>query len=243
MPTSPSRILVVEDDASVREGLASALRTEGFEVLPVEEATAAALALDRFRPDLAILDIRLPSARDGLDLARLVRSRGDLPILFLTAVDGVEDRVAGFEAGADDYVVKPFAMPELLARVRALLRRTDRLSSSTWEVDDLVIDERSRTAARDGVELDLTPTEFDLLLTFARHTGRTLSKTRILALVWEFEEYDPNLVEVHVSALRRKLEEHGPRLIQTVRGAGYVLRAGEEAGADAEGRAAESGAR
>lgn len=234
MRDTPSRVLVVEDDASVRDGLTAALRAEGFDVLGTEDARQAALALDRFRPDLAILDIRLPSERNGLDLARLVRSRADLPIVFLTAVDGVEDRVAGFEVGADDYVVKPFAMPELLARVRALLRRTGRLSSSVWEVGDLVVDERARSVRRGNAEVDLTPTEFDLLLTLGRHAGTPLSKTRILSLVWEFDEYDPNLVEVHVSALRRKLEAHGPRLIHTVRGAGYMLQAPDAAEA-AEG--------
>jgi two-component system, OmpR family, response regulator len=224
MSGSPSRILVVEDDASVRAGLASSLGAEGFEVRTLTDGDGLETILDAFRPDLAILDIRLPSDRDGLELARSLRNRDDLPILFLTAVDGVDDRVAGFEAGGDDYVVKPFAMAEVLARVRALLRRTGRLHSRIIEVGDVVIDERTRTATRAGVELDLTPTELELLTALATKVGEVLSKTRLLSLVWEFDAYDDNLVEVHVSALRRKLEQHGPRIIHTVRGAGYVLR-------------------
>lgn len=215
---------MVEDDASVREGLASSLGGEGFEVRTLTDGDGFEATLDTFRPDLAILDIRLPSQRNGIDLARALRSRDDLPILFLTAVDGVDDRVAGLEAGGDDYVVKPFAMAEVLARVRALLRRTGRLHSRIIEVGDVVIDERARLAHRAGRELDLTPTEYELLTVLAANVGEVLSKTRLLSLVWEFDAYDDNLVEVHVSALRRKLEEHGPRIIHTVRGAGYVLR-------------------
>lgn len=215
---------MVEDDASVREGLASSLGGEGFEVRTLTDGDGFEATLDTFRPDLAILDIRLPSQRNGIDLARALRSRDDLPILFLTAVDGVDDRVAGLEAGGDDYVVKPFAMAEVLARVRALLRRTGRLHSRIIEVGDVVIDERARLAHRAGQELDLTPTEYELLTVLAANVGEVLSKTRLLSLVWEFDAYDDNLVEVHVSALRRKLEEHGPRIIHTVRGAGYVLR-------------------
>lgn len=215
----------MEDDASVREGLASSLGAEGFEVHTLTGGDGFEATLDTFRPDLAILDIRLPSERDGIDLARALRNRNDLPILFLTAVDGVDDRVAGLEAGGDDYVIKPFAMAEVLARVRALLRRAGRLHSRIIEVGDVVIDERSRLAHRAGRELDLTPTEYELLTVLAANVGEVLSKTRLLSLVWEFDAYDDNLVEVHVSALRRKLEEHGPRIIHTVRGAGYVLRA------------------
>ncbi len=215
----------MEDDASVREGLASSLGAEGFEVHTLTDGDGFEATLDTFRPDLAILDIRLPSERNGIDLARALRNRDDLPILFLTAVDGVDDRVAGLEAGGDDYVIKPFAMAEVLARVRALLRRAGRLHSRIIEVGDVVIDERSRLAHRAGRELDLTPTEYELLTVLAANVGEVLSKTRLLSLVWEFDAYDDNLVEVHVSALRRKLEEHGPRIIHTVRGAGYVLRA------------------
>lgn len=215
----------MEDDASVREGLASSLGAEGFEVHTLTDGDGFEATLDTFRPDLAILDIRLPSERNGIDLARALRNRDDLPILFLTAVDGVDDRVAGLEVGGDDYVIKPFAMAEVLARVRALLRRAGRLHSRIIEVGDVVIDERSRLAHRAGRELDLTPTEYELLTVLAANVGEVLSKTRLLSLVWEFDAYDDNLVEVHVSALRRKLEEHGPRIIHTVRGAGYVLRA------------------
>jgi DNA-binding response OmpR family regulator len=145
-------------------------------------------------------------------------------VLFLTAADAVEDRLAGFSAGADDYLIKPFSMAELLARTQALLRRTGRLSSSTWQLGDLVVDDGARSVARDGVLLELTRTEYDLLAALVRHVGRVLSKTQLLTAVWGFDAYDTNLVEVHMSALRRKLEATGPRCIQTVRGAGYVLR-------------------
>ena len=145
-------------------------------------------------------------------------------MLFLTAADAVEDRLRGFEVGGDDYLVKPFAMAELLARIRALLRRTGRETSATRQVRDLMIDEASRTVHRAGVQVDLTGTEFDLLWALARNPGATLSKVQLLSQVWGFDLYEPNLVEVHVSALRRKLEAHGPRVIHTERGRGYVLR-------------------
>jgi DNA-binding response OmpR family regulator len=145
-------------------------------------------------------------------------------MLFVTAADALEDRLRGFELGADDYLVKPFPMAELIARVRAILRRSGRLRSPTLEVRDLVLDEVNNIALRSGQPLDLTPTEFNLLHTLAKDAGKVFSKSRLLSLVWGWENYPHNLVEVHISALRRKLEEHGPRLIHTERGAGYVLR-------------------
>lgn len=143
----------------------------------------------------------------------------------LTAADTVEERLAGFSAGADDYIVKPFSLAELLARVEALLRRSGRLTSAVRQVADVIIDDGARTVVRDGEPMDLTRTEYDLLAVMAKHPGQVLSKVQLLTHVWGFEAYDVNLVEVHVSSLRRKLEAHGPRLIQTVRGVGYVLRA------------------
>jgi DNA-binding response OmpR family regulator len=182
-------------------------------------------AVSTFRPDLVVLDVRLPGASDGFDLAARLRSLAQVPIMFLTAADDLADRLRGFEVGADDYLVKPFAIGELLARIRAVLRRAGRLRSPTYEVCDLVVDEANRVALRGGVELFLTKTEFELLAVLARQPGEVFSKAQLLSLVWGFDGYDQNLVEVHMSALRRKLEAHGGRLIHTERGEGYVLRA------------------
>ncbi|MGI8822767.1 MAG: winged helix-turn-helix domain-containing protein [Acidimicrobiia bacterium] len=178
-----------------------------------------------FPPDLAIVDVRLPPGPDGLALARHLRTVDDLPIIFVTAADAPHERLAGFAAGGDDYLIKPFLMAELLARVGALLRRSGRLRSNLLVLGDLVIDEDARTVVRAGALVALTPTEFDLLLALARHQRKVLSKLQLLSQVRGYEAYDPNLVEVHISALRRKLEAHGPRIVHTVRGTGYVARA------------------
>lgn len=225
MTTGAPRILVVEDDTAVREAVAAGLRDEGYEVDAREHGLEIEQVVRGFRPDLAVLDVRLPVGPGGLSMARILRSaERELPIIFLTAADAVEERLAGFEAGGDDYLAKPFAMAELKLRVRALLRRSGKLASTTWSVDDLVVDEAARTVARDGTPVELTRTEFDLLTALGRHPGRVVTKTQLLSTVWGFDAYDPNLVEVHMSSLRRKLEAHGPRLIHTVRGVGYVLR-------------------
>lgn len=222
--TAP-RILVVEDDLTLRESLAVSFRDAGYQVQEAEDGAAALAALDRFRPDLAVLDVRLPSGPDGFEVARAIRSTSDLPIVFLTARGELDDRLAGFEAGGDDYLTKPFSTAELLVRVQALLRRSGRLESQAWQVADLVVDEAARTVVRDGHPIELTRTEFDLLIALGRSVGTVVSKPRLLAIVWGFESYDENLVEVHISALRRKLEAYGDRLLHTVRGVGYVLRA------------------
>jgi len=226
------RILVVEDDDTLRESLGMFLGGAGYDVRVLEDASGFAEALEDFRPDLALLDVELGEGRpNGFMLARRIRERGATPVIFLTAADGLDDRLSGFEVGADDYVTKPFSTSELHARIRAILRRAEPEPGgrSTYEDQrlmfaDVRLDEAARVATRAGVELELTRREFDLLATFLTNPDRVLSRTRLLSMVWGFEEYDPNVVEVYVSTLRRKLEEHGPRLIQTVRGVGYVLR-------------------
>lgn len=224
MGTAPPRLLVVEDDVTVRDALVVALKTAGYEVSAHADGTDLDQQLQSFRPDLIILDVRLPTGPDGFALGRRVRVGGDTPLLYVTAADTLEDRLAGFESGGDDYITKPFAVSELLARVRALLRRSGRLTSDTWQVGDLMVDEAGRVVTRGDATVELTRTEFDLLAALGARRGRTVSKDHLMATVWQFDSYDPNLVEVHVSALRRKLEAHGPRVIHTVRGVGYVLR-------------------
>jgi len=220
-----ARVLVVEDDRPIRSSLEVALRGEGYEVVASAGAPKVGDMADTFRPDLALLDVRLGVGPDGYGIARELRARSDLPILFLTAADGIDDRLAGFDAGGDDYLVKPFSMAELLARVRALLKRAGRLSSAATQIGDLVIDDGARTVVRAGQVLELTRTEYELLSVLAQHLGQVLTKTQLLTQVWGFDAFDGNLVEVHLSALRRKLEAHGPRIVQTVRGVGYVLKA------------------
>jgi two-component system, OmpR family, response regulator len=218
-----ARVLVVEDEESIRVPLATALRSAGHQVHECADGAGFEALIDAFRPDVALLDLKLPGGRDGYALARVLRNRSDCAVLMLTALDSLADRIRGFDAGADDYVVKPFAIVEVLARVTAILRRLGRVPA-TMQVGDLIVDEEAKVAVRAGVTIDLTGTEFRILAYLIGHRGRILSKTQLLTQVWGYEEYDPNLVEVHVSALRRKLEQHGPRLIHTARGLGYVLR-------------------
>nr|MDQ3612459.1 response regulator transcription factor [Actinomycetota bacterium] len=184
------RVLVVEDDTPIRSALEVALRGEGYEVRAEPDGTGLPQVSEQFLPDLAVLDVRLPVGPDGYAMAGLLRRTSSLPVLFLTAADSVEDRLAGFQAGADDYLVKPFSMAELLARVQALLRRSGRLASPTWQLGDLVVDDGARTVVRGGVPLELTRTEYDLLAMLAQHVGRVLSKTQLLTSVWGFEAYD-----------------------------------------------------
>ncbi|HVM04743.1 MAG TPA: response regulator transcription factor [Acidimicrobiales bacterium] len=224
MTDRKARVLVVEDDGPIRSALDVSLRGEGYEVRAESDGTRLAEVAEGFRPDLAVLDVRLPAGPDGYAMGRILRASSDLPVLFLTAADSIDDRLAGFEAGADDYMAKPFSMAELLARVEALLRRAGRLASAVRQVGDVVIDEGARVATRNGERLDLTHTEYELLAMLARHPGQVLSKTQLLTHVWGFEAYGRNVVEVHMSALRKKLEANGARIVHTVRGAGYVLR-------------------
>ena len=168
--------------------------------------------------------------RDGFRLLGVVRERSDAGLVLLTARDALADRLHGLDGGADDYVVKPFLLAELVSRVRAVLRRRGRVPTA-MTVGDLVVDDEAGTATRGGAVLELTATELRLLRYLVEQRGRTVTKNQILTQVWGYDAYDPNLVEVHVSALRRKLEAHGPRVVHTVRGLGYALRpvAGESA--------------
>lgn len=216
--------MFVEDDDAVRNAIALELRAAGYLVQAERDGNSLEAIAESFRPDIALLDVMLPG-RSGFDLARELRNRSDLPILFLTARDAVSSRLAGFSAGADDYVIKPVAVEELLARLRALLRRSGRLEADVLEVGDLILDEPARVVRRGDTMLELTPIEFQLLGFLMRNRGVVLSRLQIMSQVWGYEEHDPNLVPVHMGNLRRKLEASGPRLIHTIRGHGYVLRA------------------
>ena len=220
-----AKVLVVEDAEAIRTAVGIALEQAGCMVRTRPDGDDLERDLAEFAPDLVLLDIMLPG-RDGLALLDVVRRTSPAGIVLLTARDGVEDRLRGLRGGADDYVVKPFVLAELVARVEAVLRRLGRLRT-TLEVGDLVVDVDGRRVTRDGKPVDLTATELDLLVFLAGREGRVVGKSQLLAAVWGYDDYAANLVEVHVSALRRKLEAHGPRVLHTVRGAGYVLRADE----------------
>ncbi|MBJ7289480.1 response regulator transcription factor [Williamsia sp.] len=216
-----SSILVIEDSTPIRIAIAAALTAAGHSVVARGDGDRLEVDLAEFRPDAVLLDVMLPGS-DGFALLEIVRRRTDAGILMVTARDAVSDRLHGLTEGADDYVIKPFEMAELVARVDAVLRRRGR-GSTIVHVDDLVVDADAARVLRGGSPIALTATEFRMLCFLARRRGRVLTKTQILTAVWGYEHYDPNLVEVHVSALRRKLEEHGPRLLHTERGLGYTL--------------------
>ena len=229
------RILVVEDEAEIADFLVRGLREEGFTVEHAHDGESAGHLLKVSDWDLVLLDRSLPDL-DGLTVLRHHREAGgDVPVLVLTARDAVSDRVRGLDAGADDYLCKPFAFEELLARVRALVRRPRGGGATTLILGDVRVDLATQRAERAGKPLDLTVKEQALLVFFLRHPDEVLSRTRIYEHVWD-ERYDgtSNTLEVHVMELRRKLEAKGPRLIHTLRGRGYLF--GEPPGA-AEGGA------
>jgi len=220
-------VLVVDDEATVRQALERALRLEGFAVATAAGGVEALDAIGRMPPSAVVLDVTMPDL-DGVTVVRRLRAEGvDVPVCILSARDEVADRVAGLEAGADDYLVKPFALEELTARLNALLRRRGANGAGPYVVADVVVDPRRHVATRGGRELDLTRREFELLETFARHPGQVLSREQLLEMVWGYAtSVETNVVDVFVGYLRRKLESSGePRILHTVRGVGWALRA------------------
>jgi two-component system OmpR family response regulator len=223
-----ARLLVVEDEPNILELLAASLRYAGFDVVTAMGGTEAVQAAGRHRPDLIVLDVMLPDM-DGFDVVRRLRSGGDrIPVVFLTARDATEDKVRGLTLGGDDYVTKPFSLEEVIARIRAVLRRThgdpgDPSPRLTFA--DLELDEDSHEVWRAGEPIQLSPTEFKLLRYFMGNANRVLSKMQILDHVWDYDfRGDTGIVESYVSVLRRKVDGTGPKLIHTLRGVGYVLR-------------------
>ncbi|CAN5534280.1 response regulator transcription factor [soil metagenome] len=233
--TSNPNILVVEDDPAISSMLRRGLRLEGYDVQVENTGGGGIDAFHTERPALVILDIMLPGT-NGIEVCRAIRSTGsDVPILMLTARDEIQDRVTGLDAGADDYLVKPFAFAELVARIRALLRRHDRdgqtdQESETLTVGDLRLDTGTRFAYRGERQIELTTREFDLLQLFMRNPNQVLSRDTIMDRVWGYDfPGESNVLEVYISSLRRHLEaEDEPRILATVRGAGYALRPSPE---------------
>ncbi len=225
---TPVRVLVVDDEANLTELLGMALRYEGWEVRSAATGMEAVRAAREFDPDAVVLDMMLPDF-DGLEVLRRMRADNDnVPVLFLTAKDALEDRVSGLTAGGDDYVTKPFSLEEVVARVRALMRRTTIAMSSadsTLVVGDLSLDEDSHEVIRSGEEIHLTATEFELLRYLMRNPRRVLSKAQILDRVWNYDfGGQANVVELYISYLRKKIDAGREPMIHTMRGAGYVLK-------------------
>jgi two-component system OmpR family response regulator len=225
---SALRVLVVDDEVNISELIGMALRYEGFEVAVAHTGTRAVSTARTFGPDAVVLDMMLPDF-DGLEVLRRMRAGDpDLPVVFLTARDAVEDRIAGLTAGGDDYVTKPFSLEELVARLRGLMRRSKAAkaaTSSVLVVGDLEMDEDSREVRRAGNEITLTATEFELLRFLMRNPRRVLSKAQILDRVWNYDfGGQANVVELYISYLRKKIDAGRQPMIHTMRGAGYVLK-------------------
>ena len=218
-------VLLVDDDAAIRRAVGAGLELEGFRVVRASGGRAALAAVESVAPAVILLDLAMPDL-DGLEVLRRLRAGGDdVPVCVLSARDDVEDRVRGLQAGADDYVVKPFALEEVTARLQALLRRRPATPEAVLSVGDITLDPRSHEASRGGRALELTRREFDLLHLFMRHPGEVLDRARLHEAVWGYT-FDPgtNIADVFVGYLRRKLEAEGePRVLQTVRGIGFIL--------------------
>ena len=222
-----ARILVVDDEASITDLVGLALRYEGFEVASAADGRGALAAAAEFGPDLLVLDVMLPDF-DGLEVCSRLRAQGlRVPVVFLTARDATEDKITGLTVGGDDYVTKPFSLDELIARIRAVLRRTrpEGQDGAQLGYADLVIDEDAHEARRGGEPMDLTPTEFKLLRFLTLNSGRVMSKAQILDHVWQYDfGGGDNVVETYISYLRKKVDRDRVPLIHTVRGVGYSLR-------------------
>ncbi len=215
------RLLIAEDDKLLGDGIRNGLRQEGYAVDWVEDGVTAELAMKTETYDLVILDIGLPK-KTGLEVLKNMRSRGDqLPVLLLTAFDRIEDRILGLDSGADDYVVKPFDLDELSARIRALLRRNSGRSAPVMEHGDIVVDPASHVVTKNGRGIDISPREFALLLTLLDNEGRVVSRSRLEEGLYAWnEEVESNTIEVHIHHIRKKL---GSELIRTIRGVGYII--------------------
>ena len=220
------RVLIVEDDVDIADVLRRSLRNEGYEVRTSADGAEALDVAAGFVPDLVVLDLGLPRM-DGIEVCRRLRLEGDVPILMLTARSETEDRVTGLDSGADDYIVKPFERKELLARIRALLRRRPPRGAASLEVGDLVLNPDTREVHRGEREIELTNREFELLEYLARNAKLVVTRERLLEDVWGYDPFEQtNTIDVFISNLRRKLEAGGEgRLLHTKRGAGYVLKA------------------
>ena len=227
LPTSNAYVAIVDDDAAIRTALGRALRMENYDVELFEDGSSALRAVQLRAPDAIVLDLQLPDI-DGLEVCRRIRRAGDAtPILMLTARDAVNDRVEGLDVGADDYLVKPFDLAELLARLRALLRRHSvNADDDVLRFEDLTLSPQTREVYRGARKIELTKIEFDLLELFLQHPRQVLTRDQILDLVWGYNfDSGTNSLAVYIGYLRRKLEEdQEPRLIQTIRGVGYALR-------------------
>jgi two-component system OmpR family response regulator len=225
--TPEARLLVVDDEPNIVELLAASLRFQGFEVATAPGGQEAVELARTFRPDLLVLDVMMPGL-DGFGVVKRLRQEGDrTPVLFLTAKDATEDKVHGLTLGGDDYVTKPFSLEEVVARIRAVLRRTasSPQAASHLSFADIELDEDTHEVWKDGELVALSPTEFKLLRYFMQNAGRVLSKAQILDHVWHYDfGGDANVVESYVSYLRRKVDTTEPRLLHTLRGVGYVLR-------------------
>lgn len=229
-PATQSRILVVEDEETLLFTLAHNLRREGYKVITAARGDDALELARSAKPDLILLDVMLPGV-DGMQICRLLRRDTNVPIIMVTALGGEGDRVAGLDTGADDYIAKPFSMRELLARVRALLRRASPGAPATASADstvvgDLTIDRERREVRKDGVPIHLKPKEYELLLFFVQHPGKVFSREQILDEVWGYDFYGgPRTVDVHIRWLRQKIEDAPaqPERLRTVRGSGYIF--------------------